>query len=83
MIWSPFPIELILQDPQAARTVREQVFADGSTVVVEMSGGSERVLRLDATDPQLYLLPELTPGNVLAGGWPPRRRCRERPQAEA
>lgn len=80
MIWSPIPIELILQGPESARAVREQALPDGSTVVLEQSGGAERVLRLDATDPQLYLLPQFMPGNVLPGGWPRQQQRRGRPQ---
>jgi len=78
VIWTPMPLELVFEDTSFQLRPRERQLPGGGVVLVHTTGGCERVLRLDTTEPQLYLLPEFAPGGLVT--WTSGPRGQERPQ---
>lgn len=80
MIWTPMPLELVLEDQTVRHRMRKHLLPDGGVVLACVYDyGDERISRLDATDPQLYLAPELAPGTPLGNRTSGRRRPRRPP----
>lgn len=68
IIYTPLPMEIVLEETQSAPAPRfKKAFVGGIPVVVEETApGRGRLVRLLSTDPFDYLNPALTPGREVS-----------------
>lgn len=71
LLWTPLPIESVMEGWGEAKPSLSQVAmpgSDGGLVLVDSASGRDRIWRVLSTNPQDYLRPELSPGEP----WSPR-----------
>lgn len=71
MIWTPMPLETVLEGWGAEPAPTQEVHLDGRIFVVEMLNSRQyRLVRLISPNAADYLQPQWQPGRTLTLDWP-------------